>query len=180
MRKVPLLIGFLIIIVGAIFLPISQLAGKTIDYQLKDTVNFVQGQPIEFNWTFEKGKGYRFEVYGVSWTQDMKIQLRYEWVPQGSSSIWHPSKPWIWNLDFSFGETQTYKFTFEIETSPLMAIMAEQGTHVNIYEAVETTSKPNDYLLYVGASLAVIGAAVAAIGVAYPVRTIEKKNSVQT
>lgn len=165
-------------IIGAIILPLSQLPGKVNVYQLEDTVNFVQGQPMEFNWTFVKGEYYQFEVLRVSWTGVHTLSIQVSGSGGWGSLVQNP--PWVWTMPSEgaweasggtvepWNQTRTNQVIFSALYSGDSPVEAEQGTHVNIYKAVETTSKPYDYLLYFGASVAIVGAAIAAIGAAYP------------
>lgn len=62
MRNIHFLIGFAVIVAGAILIPISQITAEPPlewwRYDLVDTKMFNEDQPIEFNWTF-LGEFYR-------------------------------------------------------------------------------------------------------------------------
>jgi len=133
---------------------------------------------MDFNWTFVKGEYYQFEVVGISWTGNRTMILYSDTgmigTPvNGPPWVWYVPQEGRWEEDNStfdphdpWDMTRMKEVVFESpETIGGVASEAEQGTHVNVYKAVETSVKLYDYLLYVGASVAIIGAAIAAIGV---------------
>lgn len=195
-RRVILLTGFSIMIVGAILLPVSKMAQKRIDYQWKDTVFFAKGQPMEFNWTFVESKSYRFEVFLKTWTpgggRDDGATMLFRWPDSsaGSSIGRNDEPPWVWYSpkpageyagehvrdvagEYPFNGTRTLEVWFT-NGNGFDPSDAEEGTHVNLYETVETVSSPYDYLLYAGASLAIIDTMITAIGLVLSVSKLEK------
>jgi hypothetical protein len=133
-----------------------------------------QGQPIEADWVMARIFDYRFEILGVNWASTRKIQLRYEWVPPGSSAPFGAhSSSWMWDIRFPWlYETQEYKITFERESAPLHPLVAEQGTILNFYYFGQDTLPPNEGLFFIGVSLIGIGVCIAIIGGAYKSATL--------
>lgn len=166
LQRKRLKIGFAILVVGAILLPISQIPLKTEYYELIDTKNFSDDQLLEFYWTFKAGKRYRLEVKGVDWTSTHWYGVYYPGGGGGSSPKSEP--PWVW-YELPHETTVTLKVVFWKygEGYTQETERANLGTSVEISELRETTYQPT-YLIYVGASLIIIGAAYAAIGEIYP------------
>lgn len=158
--------GFIILVVGAILLPISQIPITTQHYELIDTKYFSDGQPMEFYWSFKEAKSYRFEVKGANWPSPPPALHQFTvvngtFLGGGERGLAQP--PWIWD-EPPHKTTITLKVTFwEFGANEAQIIeLANTGTYVDISELKQTTTQPT-YLIYVSASLIIIGAAVATI-----------------
>jgi hypothetical protein len=165
-------VGFVILVIGAVLLPVSQIPLATQHYDLIDTRYFSEGQPMEFHWTFKENKSYRFEVKGANWPSPPSSLHQFavgNGTYLGSSEPALAQPPWAW-YEHPRKTTITLKVTFwEFGAQEAHIIeLANTGTYVDIFELKQTTTQPT-YLVYVSASLIVIGAAVAVIiGWMYP------------
>lgn len=155
MRKVGFAVFFLVAVVGAVLLVISQVPLRRESYDVVETRSFSSGEPLTFFWTFRLGVRYRFEVKGVDWTGPHYFSvLEDSHYFQTGPGLVNP--PWVWEWSYPrYAVTATLNVTFwnlkqEIDRSTT-------STFVEISELKETTAKPT-YLIYVGLPLLVIGA----------------------
>ncbi len=164
MRTVGFAVFFIVTILGAVLLIISQIPQKEEYYDVIDTRSFSIGQPLTFYWTFEANARYRFEVKGADWTAQKTFHYmsfgNVTWSYGMQNGLFDPPWVWDWNPEPS---TRATNVTFwHYENRAQVIERATASTFVEISQFKETTYKLT-YLLYVGLPLLIIGAVLTTI-----------------
>jgi hypothetical protein len=155
--------GFVILALGAILVLVSQMTFKTEYYGLVDTVSISAGQPLEFCWTFEGNKSYRFEVETLNWTYPspyihcMSVS-KGTLVGGGENGLISPPYVWYWQAGFNTTTLRVAWWHFGDNYSRIVET-PNASAHVTVSELKEKASQPTE-LVYVGAPLIAIGAAL--------------------
>ena len=168
-RQKGLAVGFIILVLGVILVAMSHTVRKMEYYDLINVKSFSLGQPLEFYWTFEANKSYRFEVKAINWTVPSPA-IHWFCARNGTllSSSGLISPPYVW--DHNTGdETETLRVAWwRYDEGGKIVETANAGAYVEISELQETTSRPT-YLVYAGVSLIMTGATLLLIiGWNYP------------
>ncbi len=157
MHNVGFAIFFMVAVLGAVLLLVSQVPLTRGSYDVVDTRSFSYGEPLKFNWTFEPNVRYRFEVKGVDWTNQSYTYSHlfsvagdmYSYGPEGGL-VENPPRATV---------TQTLGVTFfHYEYSSQVIIdRATTSTSIEISQFRETTYHLT-YLSYLGLALLIISA----------------------
>jgi len=154
-------VGSVILVLGAILVLVSQMTLKTEYYGLVDTVSFSAGQPLEFYWTFEGNKSYRFEVETLNWTYPspyihcMSVS-NGTLVGGGENGLISPPYVWYWQAGFNTTTLRVVWWHFGGNDSRLVET-PNASAHVAVSELKEKASQHIE-LVYVGAPLIATGA----------------------
>lgn len=158
---------FMVAVLGAVLLLISQVPLTGEYYDVVDTHSFSVGEPLTFPWTSEAGVKYRFELKGVDWTSQPRyshhLSLRED--TYLSSRDDEPAEPpWVWYVSVSkWAIPMTVNATFwHYEYDYQVIDRATTSASVEISQSRETTYRPA-YLIYVGLPLLIIGAILTTI-----------------
>ncbi len=161
MQKVGFAVSFMVAVLGAVLLLISQMPQTREYYDVVDTHSFSGGEPLTFPWTSEAGVKYRFEVKEVDWTSQPRyshhLSLREDYLSSRDDEPAEP--PWVWYVSVSkWAIPTTVNATFwHYEDSSKVIDRATTSASVEISQSREITYHPTN-LVYVGLPLLIIGA----------------------
>ncbi len=160
MPKVGFAVFFMVAVLGAVLLLMSQIPLRKESYDVVDTRSFSVGEQLTFSWTFEPNVRYRFEVKGEDWTNQPYTHYlhvggtTYSYGAEGAL-VENPSS-WYWNDTGGVTQTMSVDFwhygNYGEETD-----QAFTPTVVEVSTPKETTYHLT-YLAYVGLPLLIIGA----------------------
>ena len=155
--------GFVMLALGAILVLVSQMTLKTEYYGLVDAESFSANQPLEFYWTFEGNKSYRFEVETLNWTYPSPyihwMSVSNDTLAAGADNgLVSPPYVWYWQAGFNTTTLRVVWWHFGDNDSRLVET-PNASAHVDVSELKEKASQPTE-LVYAGAPLIAIGAAL--------------------
>jgi hypothetical protein len=139
---------------------------KTEYYALVDTKSFSAGQPLEFYWTFEGNKSYRFEVKTLNWTYPSPY---IHWMSVSNDTLYadprnnviSPPYMFYWQAGFNTTTQRVVWWHFGDNNSRVVET-PDASAHVDVSELREKASQPTE-LIYAGAPLIAIGTTLTVI-----------------
>ncbi len=162
MQKIGFAVSFMVAVLGAVLLLISQMPQTREYYDVVDTRSFSGGEPLRFSWAFEAGVKYRFEVKGVDWTSQPRyshhLSIRGDaYLSSTNDEPFEPPWVWYWNPSkWAFSRTTNATF-WHYEDASQVIDRATTSASVEISRSRETTYRLT-YLSYMGLPLLIIGA----------------------
>jgi hypothetical protein len=178
MRRSLLLVGLIILTIGAVLIPISQYATEKED-MVYSASDFSTGSSVSFDWRFGANTKYRVELTGETYDAGLLGQAIYMRVHTSTVGVidlglqQKSSGPYSWTYEPRSGELVGNIVLEDQSGRPIILGTTLHGTqipegfvYVNIYAVAAGQSYV--YLFYVGISLAVIGAGVIAVGGLHP------------
>lgn len=162
MPKVVFAVSFVVAVLGAVLLLISQVPLTREYYEVVDTRSFSDGEPLTFLWTFEPNIRYRFTVKGANWANQPYYNSHY--LNVGGSMYSYDTEgalvenplSWLLNNTGAPVVTQTLNVTFYgYGTGQIDQAFTPTSVEISVFK--ETTYHLT-YLIYVALPLLIIGA----------------------